>query len=85
MRTTVEYRDDLMVELQARAARDKLSLKDEVNVCLERALGLGTRAEEVFSVAEHHLGGAALAAGSVWELVDSLEAEAYVAKRDLGK
>ena len=74
-----------MAELQSRAARDKLSLKDEVNVCLERALGFGTGSQQPFSLAEHHLGGTRIEPGAVWELVDSLEADAYVAKRDLSK
>gem|GEM_PF-2451132 len=85
MRTTIDFKDALMMELQARAARDKTSLKDEVNFCLERALGLDNRVSEVWKAEVHHLGGMKAEPGRIWELVDTLEAEAYAAKRELKK
>lgn len=85
MRTTIDFRDDLLSELQIRVTRDKTSLKHEVNACLERALGFGVTAPAAWKARIHHLGGEGVEPGKVWDLVDSLEAEAYVAKRELRK
>jgi len=85
MRTTIDFRDDLMYEIQARASRDKTTLKDEINTCLKRALSLADAHKPAFRVRTHHMGGLAVEPGRVWGLVDSLEAEAYTSKRELGK
>jgi len=56
MRTTIDIRDDLMSELQNRAARDKATLKDEVNVCLERGLGLSKTSQPDWKARTYAMG-----------------------------
>ena len=85
MRTTVDIYDALMLELQERARLNNASLKDEVNACLERALGMGAAPAQPWVPRSHHMGGVGAEPGKVWDLVDALEAQAYAAKRELGK
>lgn len=74
-----------MSAIQARALREGRSIKDEVNYCLERALGLGSRTTEPWEAKTYAMGGATADLGKAWELVDRLEEEAYTAKRELRK
>jgi hypothetical protein len=85
MRTTVDFRDDLMIELQQRAARYRTSLKDEVNACLDKGLGSYDSSGPAWKAKTYAMGGEGITPGKVWELADSLEAEAYAAKRELRK
>jgi len=85
MRTTIDFRDDLMSELQRRAAKDKATLKDEVNACLERGLGMAKTSQSDWKAKTHKMGGLNIDPRLVWKLVGALEAEAYASKRELGK
>ena len=85
MRITIDYRDDLMFVLQERAAQENLTLKDEVNACLERGLGMDKPSTHPWTPLICHLGGTRLDLGNVWEMVAELESQAYTVKRDLQK
>lgn len=74
-----------MYVLQERAAQDNLTLKDEVNACLERGLGMDKPSTQPWTPLTHHLGGAGLDLGKAWDMVAELEAQAYAVKRDLQK
>lgn len=85
MRTTIDFRDDLMAELQSRAARRRVTLKEEVNACLERGLGMSKPNQASWKVKTRKMGGINLDPGLVWDLLNAMEAEAYITKRDLAK
>ncbi len=85
MRTTIDFRDDLMSELQERASKDGITLKDAVNNYL--ALALRGRAEDRprWKPKSYGMGGEAAAFRKAWKLVDALEEESMLAKRELRK
>ncbi len=85
MRTTVDYEDALMRALQERATRDGRTLKEEVNECLARGLGMAEPQASAWDPPAYSLGGAGLDHGKAWDLLDELDAQAYGVKRELRK
>ena len=85
MRTTIDISDILMRELQDRAARDSTTLKEEVNRALEKGLGRGAAGRSPWKLVTYRMGPPSADLDKAWEVADSLEADAAIAKRELRK
>ena len=85
MRTTIDISDTLMLELQARAARDSTTLKEEVNRTLEKGLGLGSAGRSPWKLVSWHMGAPSVDLEKAWDVAEGLEADGAIAKRELRK
>ena len=80
MRTTLDIRDALMLEISTRAAAEHRSLKDVVSEALALGLGRASGSLPVWSCPTHAFGPVQADYSKAWALIDDLEADLVAEK-----
>jgi hypothetical protein len=85
MRTTIDISDELMSILQERTIAEKSTLKDEINLCLAKGLGVHDPQRAEIRLKTYQLGAQSADYAKAWAMVEELERVAVADKLELKK